>query len=90
MGPPGDPGDVDYERIIEEVIARIPPPIIQPTYISQDGQSLPYKDPILLPFGEVTPIDPIKLRVYGANDEMRTNTQAPIGGTMELKLGRFR
>ena len=75
--------------IIEEVIARLDPVILQPTYIDKDGKLQPFGDALVGKLGEPIAIPPAVLEVQSATSAIKTETQIPIGGKGKLRMGRL-
>lgn len=90
-GPVGPPAEVDYDRLTEEVIARLPPAYLQPFYWSDVANKtgpVAYGAPIELRPGEVTEIPPMRLEVNSVNGA-KTYSQGPLGGTLRTKMGQL-
>ena len=91
-GPPGEtgpPGEVDYELIVEEVMRRLPPVILQPTYLDEQNRMQAFGSPLTGKLGQEIPIPPSVLEVQSATSSIVTDTQIPIGGKGKLRMGRI-
>ena len=84
MGPAGPPGDTPD---IEDIIARLPPVIIQPMYLDEAGKLQPFGDPLVGKLGEEIQLPPSVIEVQSATSELKTKTQLPVGGIGKLRLG---
>lgn len=77
------------DEIIDEVIANLPPVVIQPSYVDGSGSLQPFGAPIKGYLGETIPLPPMEIAVQSASDLLQTKTQVPIGGRGKLRLGEL-
>lgn len=89
-GRDGQDAVVDYEQLISEVINRLPPAYLQPSYQDSSGNLVPYGSPMEIRPGETTLVPPIRMQVQSATSSINTETQAPLGEVLNLRMGRVR
>ena len=87
-GPQGSPGEVDYDLLVELVLEKLPPVILQPTYMDEQNRLQAFGDPLTGKLGEEIAIPPSELEVQSATSSIQTKTQIPIGGRGKLRMGR--
>ena len=74
---------------MEEVLRRLPPVILQPTYLDEQNRLQAFGDALTGKLGEEIPIPPSVLEVQSATSAIQTQTQIPIGGKGKLRMGRI-
>lgn len=88
IGLTGPPGEVDYDRIVREVIEQMPPSYLVPAYLNQDGVLVDAgHSPIEVKPGEMTLVPPVQIQVQSATSALKTYTQAPWGEVAKLRMG---
>lgn len=84
MGPPGPAGEVDYERVVREVLERLPPAYLTPAYFNDAGDLVASGSPLPVKLGSETLLPPIVVETETIGGQV-LRTQAPLGQPVRLR-----